>query len=385
MTSERAHAYEEKQLENLEKLIDCCIDERIENLFIIGNLFANPKPKNKTIEFVYSEFLRLGDNNVRVIILPGAKDTPLYFSNDKLVHEIFNKLDNVELLNKEVKSSNVNEYFNCQTFNIDLKGIKLEIMVPPNPFIFPDRLIINNGFASSDSIKIFAISNLLAFKKKLEVAFSSLSEKLKDLNFDYLFLGGITRDALNQIISMKLPFEIIWCPQIHQDNFLNTDIKNGLQIADLSNNKFKLQDLPIEISNFKLTHEIINVNNVSLASINELINKTILQTQDGENGILRLTLMGKLTKEEYHTIKIFNHLENGIKRNFYFELNDEIEFEEVKYDVAGINIIDEIEVILSNKIEEISRNSDLTKEDKNQKKRYLNSVMSLIKKEWEEI
>ena len=140
MTTKKWLEYEEDQLNDFEQLIKTVIKQRVDAFFIAGNLFGNPKPKNRTIEKVVKLFKDLGSKGIDCFILPGDRDMPLNFSNDRPVHYIFEDLENVHLLLREdlqeLRSRTVKE----SSFTGVIKSEKFNLFSSPSPFINLDEL-----------------------------------------------------------------------------------------------------------------------------------------------------------------------------------------------------------------------------------------------------
>ena len=139
MTTKKWLEYEEDQLNDFERLIKTIIKQKIDALFIAGNLFGTPKPKNKTIEKVMKLLRDLTSKGTECFILPGDRDMPLNFSNDRPVHYIFEDLENVHLLLREdlqeLRSRNVKK----SSFTGIIKNEKLNLFSSPSPFIRLDE------------------------------------------------------------------------------------------------------------------------------------------------------------------------------------------------------------------------------------------------------
>jgi len=379
MTSKKAVIYENHQLEDFEVLISKIVESKVDVVLIAGNLFGTPKPKNKIIEKVFRGFRDLSSRGINVLILPGSHDMPLPFSDDRPVHHIFEDLENVFLLLSEetgvIKSKKVEE----PAFEGIIKSEKITIFSPISPFISLNKLDLDLK-VSTESTNIFVISDISAFKKDFEIIYVNFLEKLNNFGVNILLVGGVQPTSAKK---KKLKFQIVHCPQIHKNNFDYCDEKDGLLISTLQGGKF-INTLELNsISKFDVKHEILDVNKLPFDKINDKIYEKIKQFSDSEKGIYKLSLTGKLDKTQYHSIRIFKFQEMGRRFNYYYELVDNIEFQESSPDIQGLNAIKELEQFTQNIIDRIVQEENIKGSEKKNVELIYKSALNLIKQNWD--
>ena len=379
MTTKKWLEYEEDQLNGFERLIKTIVKQKIDAFFIAGNLFGSPKPKNRTIEKVAKLFKDLESKGIDCFILPGDRDTPLNFSNDRSVHCIFEDLENVHLLLrediKELRSRTVKK--SC--FTGVIKNEKLNLFSSPSPFISLDELQLAIE-AEEDSCNIFVISDLFAFKKDVEAIYKNFLEQLNNTGINYLFIGG---NIPKTIKNRGLKFKIIHCPQVHQNNFEYCDGNHGLLIETLDKGQFQGSSEFVPISKFDVIYNQINVNQIATTEINKQISENIMNLSDLNKNILRITLFGDLDKSEYHDIEMFKYQKMGRRMNYYFELYDQIEFKESSIDIQGLNPLKELEQFKDNIISEALKDDNLSNSEKKEISSVYEGAMHIIKQEWD--
>lgn len=379
MTTKKWLEYEEDQLNDFELLIKTIIKRKIDAFFIAGNLFGTPKPKNRTIEKVVKLFKDLESRGIECFILPGDRDTPLNFSNDRPVHYIFEDLENIHLLLRgdlqELRSLTIKK----SSFTGVIKNEKLDIFSSPSPFIGLDELHLAIEI-DEGSCNIFIVSDIFAFKKNIEAIYKNFLEQLNNTGIDYLFIGGNIPQTPKE---RGLKFKIIHCPQIHQNNFEYGDGKHGLLLKTFDRGQFQGSSKFVPISKFNVKYNQINVNRIAITDINKQISEKIIDLSDLKKNILRITLIGDLYKNEYHGIEIFKYQKMGRRMNYYFELYDQIEFKENSPDIQGLNPLKELEKFKDKKIKEALNDGNLSSSEKKDISSVYQDAMQIIKEEWE--
>ena len=140
---------------------------------------------------------------------------------------------------------------------------------------------------------------------------------------------------------------------------------------------------PIPISKFDVIHELVDVNNVPFDRINDIIYEKIKQFSDSEKSIYKLSLAGKLNKTQYHNIKIFQNQELGKRLNYYYELFDNIEFQESSPDIQGLNAVKELEQFTQNMLDRIFQEENIEGSERKNIELIYESALNLIKQNWD--
>jgi len=379
MTTKKWLEYEEDQLTGFEQLIKTIVKQKIDAFFIAGNLFGTPKPKNRTIEKVVKLFKDLESKGIDCFVLPGDRDMPLSFSNDRPVHHIFEDLENVHLLLREDLQELRSRTVKKSSFTGVIKNEKLNLFSSPSPFISLDELQLAIE-PDEDSCNIFVISDVFAFKKDIEAIYKNFLEQLNNTGINYLFIGGNIPQTIN---NKDLKFKIINCPQIHQNNFGYCYGKHGLLMKTFDKGQFQESSKYVPISKFNVIYHQINVNQIKTTEINQHISKNIINLSDLKKNIFRITLSGDLTKNEYHGIEMFKYQKMGRRMNYYFELYDQIEFKESSPEIQGLNPLKELENLKDRIISEALEDGNLSSSVKKSFSSVYEGAMDIIKKEWD--
>lgn len=380
MTSKKGFNYEEQQLDHLSVLIDKCIEQKVDALIIAGNLFGTPKPKNNTLKKVIELFNTLTNNGIYIFILPGVHDTPLYFSDDGPVHFVLKNMENIFILQSDDYAATIKRKIIDSVFKEKFKDHPIQIFTTTSPFIKPDELDLNLNLDKEYS-NWFVLSDIYSFKKDIDNILLRFLEKLNDTDVDLLLIGGIIP---NTIDVNQYTFQIINCPQIHQNNFdhLQQESESGLLVGTLENGRFSSFEKIIEVSQFHLIHEILNVNSIPPDIINDSALELIRNNTNQKNGLLKLTLNGKISKQDYHGIQIVDLNDAGYQRNYYFELSDLIEFEKDTEDISGLNNLTELELFTRFKISESKKDVSKSESEKKKEISLLEKALTKIKGDW---
>jgi hypothetical protein len=375
MSSKDAFLYEEDQIEHFNQFISKCLQIRPDIIFIVGNLFGNSKPRNIAIENVKSGLNKLAEEGMKLFIIPGANDIPLPFTNDIPVHFIFENKNIKFLYNSEdAKKLKIEE----PTYKARMGDVKINLFTTPSPLIKPTNIEVDLKI-ESESLNLFLMPDITSFKKDIEEIFSILLEKLNQHELDALLLGG-NYPEIPELSECK--FKIIDCPQIHQNNFKFDQKEHGMRLIEITRNNINQNDHIYSISEFNMINEIFNVSNFNAKDINERIYKSIKVNSNPSKNIMRLTIIGKLEKERYHNLKLFQYSEMGKRLNYYFELLDRIEFENSSQEIQGLDVMKELEdfIAMKKKSEPQNMVSDGMEFDINN---IYNKSLDLIKDNWD--
>ena len=104
---------------NFLKVIDDIIELKPDFVIHSGDLFHTPKPSNKAISIAIKWFLKLKENNIKVILIAWNHDTPR-LSITTHPFEIFRDFENINLFyeNKinsiDFENININQFWNTQ-------------------------------------------------------------------------------------------------------------------------------------------------------------------------------------------------------------------------------------------------------------------------------
>ncbi|MHA1784487.1 MAG: hypothetical protein ACTSVE_04775, partial [Candidatus Helarchaeota archaeon] len=346
MTVKKHVLHEEKLLNHFDNLIKDCISMDLKALFIVGNLFYSATPKNRSINIVAQNFKMLSRNNIQVFVMPGPWDTPLYHSNDTLVHNLYSILPNVSIIAppKDKKSNSpeiscplVENVIKFTDKDTDVKEFPIEIFAPNSILIDPQKLKFNfKGNPKKFSImalygEITKKANLKKVRdKKLRIIPETLRE-LNKSNIDLLLLGGINFPLEDDLIK-SLKYNVLICPPAVPYDFNYNNINYGLQIENLESIGDATSKL-VSQTGFKFIQEVISVTGSNPLSINNLAENLLQLQSNARDGYFQIKLEGHLSRANYQGIKIFDLIKKGKKLNFYFELRDEIEFLEVTQNI----------------------------------------------------
>ncbi len=265
------------QRKSFKKMIDYIKENRIEYLFISGDLYENEYVRKSTIEYINSCFKQIPET--KIYITPGNHDPYLinsYYNKyewNENVH-IFTKLD-------RVSNGNINIYGYGFT---DFYSKKVEL---PNSL---DDSKINILVMHADldgSTKEFGDYN------------SILESELRSINFDYVALGHIHKNNYEENKNIIYPGSMIagGFDELGNHGMMVGEIeeqtkKLSIQLIPLDEKEFIETEL--DISNLNSKEELIeNINNIKIDN----------------NKYYKIILIG-IKKIEIDTNEILRYIEN---------------------------------------------------------------------------
>lgn len=387
MTSKAILQFEKKLQNWWDQLTKQCLKERLDSLFIVGNLFSNPNPKNRAKDEVARKLKCLVESNIQVFILPGPRDTPLYLANDILPHYIFKSLPDVYIVapapdqsKKQPKIQKPLVETEITFTQNSLKGQKeIEIFATNSAFLKPQELEFDfKGNPKKISVMMlygqFIADNVVSkLKNAPNIITSDILKKINNSNIDHLIVGGFNNYPSQDVLNC-LNYNLIFSPPaIKCDfNFLHCD--TGLYIQDLDGNENESKFLPFE--GFEVTQKELSVTGKNPDDINASALQIIRDHSDPKNGYLQLRLDGIFPREKYQMLEIYELIDRGRKNNQYFELAEEIEFSEKGEDIGGLHPFRFIEAMIREQLE----STDAKVED-----HFLHQVLSKIKNDWDNL
>jgi len=332
--------YQKRIQENFNQLIRLVIENKLDAFFIIGNLFGIPSPKNQSIDIVARNLKILAENKIKTFIMPGPYDSPLFHSNDVLIHHAFSVIPGIKIISpKDIWKKN-NQIIRKPTIIGDINGKEIEIFTPSSHLIQPDDLKLDFT-ADTKKFSIFSFygrftdqNNLESFKDKILRFNFDFLKRIEDTKIDLLLIGG-TNLELEDRIPRNLSYNLLFCPPISLYDFTLQQLEAGLLIDDLE--AMGTKRVFVSTGNTEIVQKKIIVTGKKPDWINKTANEIIKNKPNPKHGFLQLRLEGIVPRSTYQLIEIFRLIELGKKNDFYFELVDDIQFEEETSDISGLH------------------------------------------------
>ena len=285
----------EEQLKIFENVIDYINDNKIDFLFISGDLYENEYVKEKTIEYINNLFKKI--ENTEIFIAPGNHDP--YLKNS--YYRTYNWNSNVHIFNNEIKKYSYE--------NVDIYG-----------YGFDDFYIQNSGvedikIENKDKNNILIVHGSLDTSPTQEKVYNPMSyKKLNDIGFDYIALGHIhtTNYTKEETIVYPGSLAALGFDEIGEHGMVVGEIING-----------NLNTEFIKMDNVEFVEEKIDV--TELESNKQIIDK-INELNIKENRFYKIILTG-FRKFNIEISKINKEIiiENIIKIKDETELNYDLE------------------------------------------------------------
>ncbi|MHA1426827.1 MAG: hypothetical protein ACTSQI_12645 [Candidatus Helarchaeota archaeon] len=369
------------------KLIDQCLKERLDALFIVGNLFSDPNPKNQAKDEVAEKLVELTASNIQVFILPGPKETPLYHANDILPHYIFDSFPDVNIVtpapNQGINDPRIEKPLVETTITFTGNGAtqkrEIEVFAPNSAFLKPQELEL---YCRGDPKKISIMMLYGPFlgdeknehtKKNPYAITSVLLKRINDCKIDCLIIGGSTTPPDQELIDM-LSYDMILAPPAVRCGFNLATCDAGVRVMDLTGQRRTSKLLPFD--GFEVIQKGLSVTGKNPDEVNDLVIQLIREYSDAKNGYFQLRLDGTLPREKYQMLDIYDFIDRGKKMNQYFELAEEIVFSERGVDIGGLHPLRFIETMIREQME----SEELAGESK-----ILHQVLSKIRDNWKNL
>jgi len=285
-----------EQREIYKKIIEYIKKEKIEYLFIAGDLYEHEYVRSTTIEYINNLFKTIPET--KIFISPGNHDPILknsYYNN-------YNWNHNVHIFNSEVKIYEME--------NVDIYGFGF------NDFYCSDSKIEEIKIKNKNKINILISHGEINASKTEEMIYNPLNEnKIKEIGFDYIALGHIHKRYINENLAYPGSCIALGFDELGEHGMLDVKIeKNETKIEFIKLDEKEFVEKNIDISEIKTEEEII-----------EKINSEKLE----ENKFYKIILIGNKNLEinKNKILKILNK-KNIIK--IKDETKIEIDLEKVK-------------------------------------------------------
>ena len=282
--SDKGNLGEQRRIEQrkiFKKIIEYIKENKIEYLFISGDLYEHKYIRKSTIEYINNLFKEI--ENTKIFISPGNHDPILkksYYNNF-----IWNK--NVYIFKSEIQK--------IETEEADIYGFGFDDFYCANSGI--EKLVLDNP----EKLNILVIHGTLNGANLEEMQYNSMSSTmLENKGFDYVALGHIHKNNFTpngKIIypgsTMSLGFDELG--------------EHGMVVGEITKNAAELNFIKLDETEY-VEREI---NCTDINSIEELIEK-INEIKIEQNKIYKIILVGK------------RNFEINIYDLYKYELNEKI-------------------------------------------------------------
>ena len=312
-----------EQREAFKKIIEYAKQNKIDYIFISGDLYEHSEVRKSTIEFINNEFSKIPET--KIFIVPGNHDPYIKGS----FYEKFEFVPNVNILNENI---GIYEDENLRIYGVGFTDfymnenplLDIEIKRDLKPTILVGHCDINgvkdkNGFSYNPI----------------------LLSKLKQLNFDYAALGHIHNT--NFVPNEK----IMYSGSVISLGFDELG-EHGIIVGEIQNNELKTEFVKIDDRIF--TEYELNVDNI--ISNEELIEQ-INQFNFDEKEMVKIILVG-YRKFDIDTRKILELINNKnvLKIKDKTKLNIDLEELSKQNSLKGIFVKEVLKKYNDNQIDE---------------------------------
>jgi len=282
------------------KIINYIIENKIEFLFIAGDLYEQEYVSTATIEYINNLFKQIPDT--QIFITPGNHD-PLIKNS---YYSEYNWASNVHIFKSNIEK--------VETTNCNIYGYGFE------DFYSKKMQLKDIGEIDQAKLNILiAHADLNATENSSEAYNPITISELKELNMDYIALGHIhKRNILNNIAypgsTMSLGFD-----ELDEHGMLEVDIEKGqepkIKFIKLDNREFK--EIEIDITGLNGIEEIAEkIENLETQEdLYKIILKGTRNFNIEENKIKKLILNKNIIKIKNKTKQNYNLQEIAKQKN----------------------------------------------------------------------
>ena len=263
--SDKGNLGEQRRLEQrkvFRKVIEHIKENKIEYLFISGDLYEHQHIRKSTIEYINNLFKEIP--NTKIFISPGNHDPYL----KKSYYSTFNWSENVHIFGPEIEK--------IELENINIYGYGFDDFYCSNVNI--ENLEIDNP----EKINILVIHGTLDGSNAEDIQYNSMPTTiLKQKGFNYIALGHIHKNNFEKNSKIIYPGSTI---SLGFDELG----EHGMVIGEINNSENKLEFIKLDETEFVE----IELNCTEINSIEELVEK-INEIKIEENKLYKIILVGK--------------------------------------------------------------------------------------------
>ena len=282
--SDKGNLGEQRRIEQrkiFKKVIEYIKENKIEYLFISGDLYEHQHIRKSTIEYINNLFKEI--ENTKIFISPGNHDPFL----KKSYYTTFNWNKNVYIFGSKIEKVELQE--------VDIYGYGFD------DFYCSNANIANIEIDNEEKINILVIHGTLDGSNAEDMQYNSMSTTmLKQKGFNYIAMGHIHKNNFKEESNIIYPGSTI---SLGFDELG----EHGMIVGEINNNENKLEFIKLDETEF--VEKEINCTEIN--SVEELIEK-INEIKIEENKLYKIILNGKRNFE----INIYNL--------YKYELNERI-------------------------------------------------------------
>lgn len=253
-----------EQRKIFKKVIEYIKENKIEYLFIAGDLYEHKYVKKTTIEYINNLFKEIP--NTKIFITPGNHDP--YIKNS--YYNKFKWNENVKIFNKKIEK--------IETEKIDFYGFGFD------DFYCTDSEIENIEIENKNKINILIMHGTKDGASIEEKQYNSFKAKdVLEKGFDYVALGHIHKLDYNFYENQRIVY-----PGSTASLGFDELGKHGMIVGDIDKEKIDLQFIELDETEFMI--EKIDVTDIySKEELIEKLNEIIFD----ENKLVEIYLIGK--------------------------------------------------------------------------------------------
>ncbi len=296
--SDKGNLGEQRRIEQrkvFKKVIEYIKENKIEYLFISGDLYEHQHVRKSTIEYINNLFKEIG--NTQIFISPGNHDPIL----KKSYYSTFNWNENVHIFNNEIKKIELED--------ADIYGYGF------SDFYCSNSDIENLQIENPEKINILIIHGTLNGSTSIDMQYNPMSTAmLKQKGFNYIALGHIHKNNFEENGKIIYPGSTI---SLGFDELG----EHGMIVGEITKTENKLEFIELDETEF-VEQEL---DCTEMNSEEELIEK-INEIKIEENKLYKIILIGKRNFEiniydlyKYNLDEKIIKIKNKTKPNYNIE------------------------------------------------------------------
>ena len=225
--SDKGNLGEQRRIEQrkiFKKIIEYIKENKIEYLFISGDLYEHQHVRKSTIEYINNLFKEI--ENTKIFISPGNHDPIL----KKSYYSTFNWNKNVYIFNNEIKKIELED--------VDIYGFGF------NDFYCSNSNIENLKIENPEKINILIIHGTLNGSTSIDMQYNPMSATmLKQKGFNYIALGHIHKNNFEENGNIIYPGSAV---SLGFDELG----KHGMVVGEINKTENKLEFIKLDEKEF---------------------------------------------------------------------------------------------------------------------------------------
>lgn len=293
-------------LANFSAPIDFALEKKVDFYFNCGDLFDRANPRNPALIYVTKKLRQLYEKGIKSFLISGTHDTPKSFTEGAMPLRIYHESGHAHLFSGVTKIETV------RTNDVCIGGMSTDPRLKRG-----DNPLEGKPFSSRAQTTIlllhYAIEGYIHEKTSDVVLSTDTLYNFPDV--DFFFVGHIHSPEY-----FSLGKKHIFIPgSTEKMSFGEKNVKCGFWFLEMEDKEIiRKEYITLECQPM----EEVEIRSPDIPKTNPtdyILDKTM--TVSAQDKLLKLTLVGEIKRELYHSINFHEIWMRGNEANFYFDLD----------------------------------------------------------------